>query len=271
MKNLNRIRPPEVFEAIARESKARAFDMPSEVDVNALLRTLAAVKPAGRCLELGTGTGLASAWLLDGLGPQGRLTTVDSEPNWLEVARNHLGKDPRVEIVCADGDEFLRQASEKSTRYDLIFADTWSGKYRLLDLALNLMAPSRHVCDQRHAAPAQLARRARSQGSIVDGRVGSTATSAYLFAAVVMWCRDRNKALIRPPTSCHQMAEPFHTLLDQHETRSLGQPDHSGNHFRLFVHFHQGFGACTGSHWYRRLTPSSCWIFLGRLCGAGAL
>ena len=141
MKNLNRIRPPEVFEAIARESKARAFDMPSEVDVNALLRTLAAVKPAGRCLELGTGTGLASAWLLDGLGPQGRLTTVDSEPNWLEVARNHLGKDPRVEIVCADGDEFLRQASEKSTRYDLIFADTWSGKYRLLDLALNLMAP----------------------------------------------------------------------------------------------------------------------------------
>ena len=141
MKNLNCIRPPEMFGAIARDSKARAFDMPSEVDVNALLRTLAAVKPAGRCLELGTGTGLASSWILDGLGPQGRLTTVDNESTWLEVARSHLGKDPRVEIVCADGDEFLRQASKESTRYDWIFADTWSGKYRLLDLALNLIAP----------------------------------------------------------------------------------------------------------------------------------
>lgn len=141
MKNLNYIRPPETFEAIARDSKARAFDMPSEVDVNALLRTLAAVKPAGRCLELGTGTGLASSWILDGLGPQGRLTTVDNESTWVEVARSHLGKDSRVEIVCADGDEFLHQASKESTRYDLIFADTWSGKYRLLDLALNLIAP----------------------------------------------------------------------------------------------------------------------------------
>ncbi|MCW8206073.1 methyltransferase domain-containing protein [Verminephrobacter aporrectodeae subsp. tuberculatae] len=142
MKNLNCIRPPETFDAIAWESKARAFDMPSEVGVNALLRTLAAVKPAGHCLELGTGTGLASTWLLDGLGPHGRLTTVDNEPKWLEVARAYLGKDPRVDIVCADGDEFLRRASEHSTRYDLIFADTWSGKYRLLDLALNLLAPA---------------------------------------------------------------------------------------------------------------------------------
>ena len=142
MKNLNCIRPPETFEAIARDSKARVFDMPSEVDVNALLRTLAAIKPAGRCLELGTGTGLASSWILDGLGPQGRLTTVDNESTWLEVARRHLGKDPRVKIVGADGDEFLHQASKESTRYDLIFADTWSGKYRLLDLALNLIAPS---------------------------------------------------------------------------------------------------------------------------------
>jgi predicted O-methyltransferase YrrM len=140
MKNLNDTRLPKGFEAIAQGSKARAFDMPSEVDVNALLRTLAAVKPAGRCLELGTGTGLASVWLLDGLGPQGRLTTVDNEPKWLDVARKHLGQDPRVEIVCADGDDFLHRASGQSTRYDLIFADTWSGKYRLLDLALNLLA-----------------------------------------------------------------------------------------------------------------------------------
>jgi len=115
--------------------------MPSEVDVNALLRTLAAAKPAGCCLELGTGTGLASAWILDGLGPNGSLTTVDNEPKWLDVAQAYLGGDSRINIVCSDGDEFLRQVNAQATRYDLIFADTWSGKYRSLDLALDLLLP----------------------------------------------------------------------------------------------------------------------------------
>jgi len=39
--------------------------MPSDVMVGALLRLLAAAKPGGRMLELGTGTGLATAWVLD--------------------------------------------------------------------------------------------------------------------------------------------------------------------------------------------------------------
>ncbi len=141
MKNLNHIRPPEAFEAISAESKALGFDMPSEIDVNALLRTLVSIKPAGYCLELGTGTGMASSWLIDGLGPKGHLTTIDNEPKWLNVARKHLAHDPRVDIVCMDGDAFLHHAHEQSLRYDLIFADTWSGKYRLLDEALNLLAP----------------------------------------------------------------------------------------------------------------------------------
>lgn len=141
MKNLNHIRFPRTFEAISNASKALDFDMPSEINVNALLRSLVAVKPAGRCLELGTGTGIASSWILDGLGSDGHLTTVDNEPKWLNVARKHLANDPRVNIVCMDGDEFLHCANEKSMRYDFIFADTWSGKYRLLDEALNLLAP----------------------------------------------------------------------------------------------------------------------------------
>lgn len=141
MKNLNYIRPPKAFEAISVESKALGFEMPSEIEVNALLRTLTAIKPTAVCLELGTGTGMASSWLVDGLGPNGHLTTVDNEPKWLDVARKHLANDPRVNIVCIDGDEFLHRANEQPIRYDLIFADTWSGKYRLLDEALNLLAP----------------------------------------------------------------------------------------------------------------------------------
>lgn len=115
--------------------------MPSEVNVNALLRTLSAIKPNGSCLELGTGTGLASSWIVDGLSINGHLVTVDNEQKWLNIAQKHLGSDPRISIVESDAEGFLISENEKSNCYDLIFADTWAGKYSSLDLALNLLAP----------------------------------------------------------------------------------------------------------------------------------
>jgi predicted O-methyltransferase YrrM len=43
-------------------------------------------------------------------------------------------------VVCADGDEFLH--SLRGQRFDFIFADTWAGKYQLLDEALALLNPA---------------------------------------------------------------------------------------------------------------------------------
>jgi predicted O-methyltransferase YrrM len=62
--------------------------MPSEADTGALLRFLAASKPGGRMLELGTGTGLATAWLLDGTGRCASLVSVDVDPVVQDVARD---------------------------------------------------------------------------------------------------------------------------------------------------------------------------------------
>jgi len=45
-----------------------------------------------------------------------------------------------LSVVCADGDEFLQ--SLRGQQFDFIFADTWSGKYRFLEEALDLLAPS---------------------------------------------------------------------------------------------------------------------------------
>ena len=141
MQHLNNSRVPISFNALRSDSEALGFDMPSEVSVGALLRTLTASKPFANCLELGTGTGLATCWLLDGLGEHGRLTTVDNEEQLLAVARQHFSHDARVKIICQDGDDFLREAVWNKDRYDLIFADTWSGKYRMLDEALSLLVP----------------------------------------------------------------------------------------------------------------------------------
>lgn len=141
MQHSNNFRFPVAYNAIRADSEALGFDMPSEASVGALLRSLTASKPFANCLELGTGTGLATCWLLDGLAEQGSVVTVDNDEQLLSIARQHLSTDKRVNIICQDGDDFLREAVWNKDRYDLIFADTWSGKYRMLDEALSLLLP----------------------------------------------------------------------------------------------------------------------------------
>ena len=131
---------PQTLAGIWADTLASGFTMASEPLTGSLLRTLAASKPAGRFLELGSGTGLCTAWLLDGMDSKSHLTTVDNDAALLSILKRHLGTDPRLSVVCADGDEFLQ--SLHGRQFDFIFADTWSGKYRLLDEALNLLAPA---------------------------------------------------------------------------------------------------------------------------------
>ena len=126
--------------------------MASEAQTCSLLRTLAASKPSARVLELGSGTGLSTAWLLDGMDSGSHLTTVDNDEALLSILKRHLGADPRLTVVCADGDEFLQ--SLRGQRFDFIFADTWAGKYRLLDETLESLNPAGlYVIDDMLAQP----------------------------------------------------------------------------------------------------------------------
>ena len=129
---------PPPLEAIMRDTSALGFGMASVPLTGALLRTLAASRPNGRFLELGTGTGVATAWLLDGMDSTSTLLTADSDPTVVAVARRHLGHDSRVRFHVGAGDVFLTSLAGKGT-FDLIFADTWPGKYDHLDEALALL------------------------------------------------------------------------------------------------------------------------------------
>jgi predicted O-methyltransferase YrrM len=131
-------RAPPAWRAIEARTRALGFGMGSDERTGALLATLAATKPGGRLLELGSGTGLATAWLLAGMDEDARLTSVDVDERVQTVAREALGGDPRVTFVLADGLEVLRKAAPGS--FDLIFADAIPGKYDGLDLALGRLA-----------------------------------------------------------------------------------------------------------------------------------
>jgi len=137
MNDLQHINQPKSIPAILADTHAAGFTMASDPLTCSLLRTLAASKPAAKFLELGSGTGLSTAWLLDGMDSESRLTTVDNDESLLSILKRNLGADPRLKVVCADGDDFFRGLSGE--RFDFIFADTWAGKYRLLHEALELL------------------------------------------------------------------------------------------------------------------------------------
>lgn len=115
------------------------FPMASEPLVGAMLRTLAASKPGGRFLELGTGTGIATAWLLAGMDAGSTLLSVDSDPAAQQVARDALGADARLTLVTSGALEFLR--GQPAGSFDLVFADAMPGKYDGLDEALAVVKP----------------------------------------------------------------------------------------------------------------------------------
>src|SRR4051794_22116841 len=61
------VRLPAMLAALFRENEQIGFQLASEQRTGVLLRVLAASKPGGHLLELGTGTGVGTAWLLDGM------------------------------------------------------------------------------------------------------------------------------------------------------------------------------------------------------------
>jgi predicted O-methyltransferase YrrM len=128
--------PPEL-EPIRTRTAELNFTMASESLTGALLRVLAASKPGGRLLELGTGTGVGTAWLLAGMDASSTLVSVDVDPMVQAVARETLGHDRRLNLVTSDGAAFLWR--QKPGSFDLIFADAMPGKYEALDEALELV------------------------------------------------------------------------------------------------------------------------------------
>ena len=69
-------RTPPAFHAIVSDTNALDYTMVSEPKMGALLAVLAASKPGGRLLELGTGTGHGTAWLLSGMDIRVRQTRL---------------------------------------------------------------------------------------------------------------------------------------------------------------------------------------------------
>ena len=130
---------PSSYSQIDNATKENGFTMPSDILTCSLLRTLAATKPNAKFLELGTGTGLSTSWILDGMDSNSTLVSIDNDPVLLQIAAHHLGDDTRLTLVETDGEDWV--LANKGAKFDFIFADTWHGKYLMLDEVLEMIAP----------------------------------------------------------------------------------------------------------------------------------
>src|SRR6266568_9664434 len=130
------LNPPPLLKAIQEMTQAINFTIGSDQQTGSLLRTLAATKPSGTFLELGTGTGLGTAWILDGMDAQSQLITVDRNEHTSAAARRLLKLDARVHFLTVDGIKYIASIRESGITFDLIFADMQPGKFAYLDETL---------------------------------------------------------------------------------------------------------------------------------------
>ncbi|MCH5683819.1 methyltransferase domain-containing protein [Niabella sp. W65] len=127
---------PAQYEGILAATRKLSFDMASDLQTGALLRTLVAAKPAATILELGTGSGLSTSWILQGMDERSHLTTIDNNALLHEVARQNLS-DRRINFVLTNGYQWLK--AYKGESFDFIFADAMPGKYDLFEEAFSLL------------------------------------------------------------------------------------------------------------------------------------
>ena len=129
---------------LVREARERAvaagFSLASDDAVGRLLALLAAaVPPAGRILELGTGPGVGLAWLVSGF--EGRddveVVTVEIDPATAAVARDGDWPDG-VTLIEGDALDVLRTSDGG---FDLVFADAQGGKTEGIELSIAALRP----------------------------------------------------------------------------------------------------------------------------------
>lgn len=132
----------------AARDAADAAGMP-RIEVSAqhakLLSLLATATGAGSVLEIGTLAGYSTIALARGVGPDGRVVTLEFDARHAEVAAANLeraGVRDRVEIVVGAALDSLPRLADREDRFDFFFIDAdKENNSAYVEWAVRLAAP----------------------------------------------------------------------------------------------------------------------------------
>jgi predicted O-methyltransferase YrrM len=128
-------------------ARERAEDLgadPVPPSVGALLSLFAQMLGARTVVEIGTGAGVSGLWLLDGMRPDGVLTTIDPEPEHQRAAKDAFRSasigSGRTRLINGWGLDVLPRLADSS--YDLVFVDTVPADHPLyVEQGVRLLRP----------------------------------------------------------------------------------------------------------------------------------
>jgi predicted O-methyltransferase YrrM len=95
------------------------FERSSIREIGRLLAVLAASRPYGRLAEIGTGTGVGSAWVASAMGPDATLVTVEVDDDRAAACARLFADLPNVRVLHGDWHEVLPPEAP----FDLLFFD----------------------------------------------------------------------------------------------------------------------------------------------------
>ena len=109
-----------------------------------LLSWLVSISGAKRILEIGTFMATSTLWMAEGAGDEGRITALEFNAEYAEIARGHVTASPhasRIEIIHTDAKIWLT-AQPLAPIYDFVFIDADKPGYAdYLDAVLPRMNP----------------------------------------------------------------------------------------------------------------------------------
>lgn len=126
------VAPEELIERAAAEGETVGA-VPVHPAVGATLRLLAATLAARTVVEIGTGAGTSGLWLLQGMAPDGILTSIDVEAEHQRLAKKSFaaaGIQPqRTRVIAGDAGQVLPRLNDAT--YDMVFVDADKDNYPL--------------------------------------------------------------------------------------------------------------------------------------------
>lgn len=130
--------------ATAREKAAELGCVPISAGSGALLRFVARAISAAHVVEIGTGAGISTLWLLRGMADDGVITSIDIELEHQRAARETLTAadiaQGRYRLIAGRALDVLPRLTDGA--YDMVLVDADKSEYTLyFEQALRLLRP----------------------------------------------------------------------------------------------------------------------------------
>ena len=99
-----------------------------------LIQTLIKLGNIKNILEIGTLYGYSTIWFARDIGNNGKITTIEKEPENAKIARENFNKlennlSNNIEIINGDANEELEKLVQKQLVFDMIFIDADKSSY----------------------------------------------------------------------------------------------------------------------------------------------